>query len=494
MSFWKWLLGPDEGPPRRAQPLSRDEAIAALYRCVQTRPRPEDVAELVVEVLEGQLTKAERGVLRKAAKNSLKENVWGYSSMAADFLRPVGAERQARKAQELFSVPEPLSAADCLQSEKVEALLHTISKQVAYSVGHSNFKADRLNRAAREAAGMDIGKRQYNKRWRFLKRLEAKIGRMVINQRKYNFTRVSKSALAVQLTQDDLAQDLATACFIAYLSARMSVRSVFTNKAQEQAFDEVADALYSRARLSPTTNWWAIAHVHPEPEVLSHLTEEQKGLLLGTWFSILGDLASLLEEVWRTTDVNRETLIVRRGNDSSTWNQAAGAWNKAREHWIALLHSMGMSRLLDDVCPGKVMRLMAADVVAWHRASGGDVHPDTKVWAALPPPWDVLQHRTACTKAMVEAACREHKVDPAGWTGPKPPKVPVPFRPTPELVHGVAIGSPGLATMLREAGWFSGKTAAPVDAAVRVERDEYGFALEASEGIGRAGPPKRTDS
>lgn len=463
----------------------RDEAVAALYHCVQTRPRPEDIAELVLDVLEDQLTENERGALRKAAKNSLKQNAWGFSSMAADFLRPVGAERQARKALELFTVPEPLSAVDCLHPEKVEGFLRTIATQIAYLVGHSNFKADRLDRSARKAAGMDIKKRQYNKRWRFLKRFEAKVGRMIRNQRKYDFTRYSKSALAVQLTQEDLSRDIPTACFVAYLSARMSMRSVFTNRAQERAFDEVADTLYRKAKASSTANWWAMVHVHPETEVLDHLTEEQKGQLLGKWFCILQDLANLLEEVWRTTKVNRENLIVRRGNDSSTWNQSAGAWNKAREHWIALLHSMGMSRLLDDICPGKVLRLMAADVVAWHGASDGDVHPDTKVWVELPPPWDVLKRRTVCTKAMVEAACKKHGVAPAGWTGPKPPKVPVPFRPTPELVHGVAIGSPGLAMMLREAGWFSGKLAVPVNADVVVEQDGHGFALGASESTGK---------
>lgn len=476
--------------PRRTRASPRDEAAAALYHCVQTRPRPEDVAELVLELLAGQLTEAERAVLGKAAKNSLRRNAWGYSSMAADFLRPAAAERQARKAEELFSVPEPLSAADCMHPEKVEAFLRAISTQVAYSVGRSNFKADRLNRAGRRAVGMDLKKRQYNKRWRFLKRLEAKVGRMVREQRKYNFTRYSKSALAVQLTQEELARDLESACFIAYLSARMSARSVFTNKSQERAFDEVADVLFGKAKLSPTANWWAMAHVHPEIEVLWHLTEEQKGQLLGTWFRILDDLASLLEEVWRTTEVNRETLIVRRGNDSSTWNQTAGAWNKAREHWIALLHSLGMSRLLDDLCPGKVLRLMAADVAAWHFASGGGVHPDTRVWAELPPPWDALRRRAVCTRAMVEAACRRHNVDPSGWTGPRPPKVPVPFRPTPELVHGVAIGSPGLAWMLRDAGWFSGETATFVDATVAVVRDEEGFAQGVVEGVGRAVPPK----
>jgi hypothetical protein len=500
MSLWKALFGARGEPPRQSTPISRQQAVDALHQCVQTRPRPEDVAELVLEVLNGQLTEREHVLLSKAAKNSLKQNAWGFSSMASDFLRPVGAERQARKAEELFAVPEPLSAADCLDPERVEAFLRAISAQIAYAVGRSNFKHDRLNRAARKSAGMEIKKRQYNKRWRFLKRLEAKIGRMIRSQRKYNFTRFGKSALAVQLSHEELGRDLPTACFVAYLSARMSLRSVFTNKAQDRAFDEVADVLCRKAKASPTANLWAMAHVHPEPDVLNRLTEEQKGQLLGTWYRILQDLAILLEEVWRTTDVNRETLIVRRGNDSSTWNQAAGAWNKAREHWIALLHSMGMSRLLDDLCPGKVLRLMAADVAAWHRASGGGVHPDTKVWGELPPPWEVLARKTGCTKAMVETACRKHGVDPAGWIGPKPPKVPVPFRPTPELVHGVAIGSPGLATMLREAGWFSGRLAVPVETPVTVERDEHGFALRAGKGAGSDPgtppniPPNRTDS
>jgi hypothetical protein len=51
MSFWKSLFGSKDQPPRRTHPLSRDEALAALYHSVQTRPRPEDVAELILEVL-----------------------------------------------------------------------------------------------------------------------------------------------------------------------------------------------------------------------------------------------------------------------------------------------------------------------------------------------------------------------------------------------------------------------------------------------------------
>jgi hypothetical protein len=70
MSLWTSLFGPREEAPRRSTPLSRQEAVDALYPCVQTRPRPEDVAELVLQVLDRQLTESEHGVLRRAAKNS----------------------------------------------------------------------------------------------------------------------------------------------------------------------------------------------------------------------------------------------------------------------------------------------------------------------------------------------------------------------------------------------------------------------------------------
>jgi hypothetical protein len=87
---------------------------------------------------------------------------------------------------------------------------------------------------------------------------------------------------------------------------------------------------------------------------------------------------------WERGGINRETMVVRRGNDSSAWNNTAGAWNKARGSWIALLQAMGMTEELDSMCFGKVLRLMAADVAAWHRLSGGELEPDTKVWSEVP--------------------------------------------------------------------------------------------------------------
>lgn len=85
--------------------------------------------------------------------------------------------------------------------------------------------------------------------------------------------------------------------------------------------------------------------------------------------------------------------------------------------------------------------------------------PNTGVWASLPLPWDVIEGREACTRAMVEGACAERGLDPAesGWTGPRPVGEPVFYRPTPELVHGVQVGNPYLATVLKRWGFFSGK-------------------------------------
>ena len=132
----------------------------------------------------------------------------------------------------------------------------------------------------------------------------------------------------------------------------------------------------------------------------------------------------------------------------------------ARDHWIALVQSMQMDTLLDEMCLGKVMRLMAADVVFWHFRTGGKLDPDTAVWSVLPLPWEVLAGEAICTRDTVEQACRKYKVDPvkSGWAAARPRTTVAVYRPTPELVHGVTVANPYLATVLRNSGVFSGKS------------------------------------
>lgn len=447
----------------------------ALYDAVQTRPRPEDVAELVLEALGPSLSGRERVLLERAAKGSLKRVANAYSSMAADFARPASAEKQVRASAAVFGVKK-LSAANCLVPEKVEAFIRELS-----AVVHKTFGSRRkMNREERARMGLFKCQRWYNKRFRILVHLEDKLRRLAWETRKYAFTRIGKSALATRIALHDLAGDLDTACFVAYLSARMSLRSTFTNGAQERAYDEVAHMLFARCERSETARWDVIAHVMPDAAVLRRLYDEDRGKLLGGWWAILVDMADMLHEVAKTTRFDRAAMVVSRGADSSTWNQVAGGWNKAREHWIALLHALGMESMLDAVCPGKVMRLMAADVAAWHRASGGDVHPDTLVWAALPPPWEVVRAATPCTQGDVAAACRAHGVAEDTWIAARKGREPVPFRPTPELVHGVMVASAELATVLRKAGVFSGKEVKGAVDGLEVLRDAHGFALRAS--------------
>jgi hypothetical protein len=270
---------------------------------------------------------------------------------------------------------------------------------------------------------------------------------------------VGKAALAPELRLEDLDNHLPTAAFIAYYAARMKLRSEFTIQGQQKPFDDLAAALLRLCEKDPATYWYAVAHVFPRADGLARLSDQQKGELLGRWFSILSELAERLENAWRHTHIDIETMIVRRGNDSSTWNLFAGAWNRARDHWIALIEALGMEALFDQMLPGKVMRLMAADVAAWHSSTGGGIHPDTVIWRELPKPWDVLRLKAPCNRAMVDAACARVGVDPvkSGWSAARPRTAVAAFRPTPELVHGVDVGNPHMAALLRRVGAFSGR-------------------------------------
>ncbi|MEU3461070.1 hypothetical protein ABZ721_14065 [Streptomyces sp. NPDC006733] len=441
------------------EPLLRE-----LHASLALRKRPEDIAGLIQDLYAAQgtdLDTATGTALAKAAEHSLR-NVWhGYTSMREDFARPVGAQRQLARAAVLFAdVPAlPDSAGD--DPARIEAVIRRAGESIGRAYGQIDFGMDRLDRAERTAAGVgDISKRQYNKRFRLLRRMEGKLARILHEQRRREVTMTGKGALAHALPYDVFAADPDTAAFIAYVTARGYMRSVFTNGKQRQVYDEIAEALLRRLRAYPErTCWYAVAHVHPTAEVLAEVSDENLTRLLVRWNGFLRQVADQLEDAWNRHPLERNTMIVRRGDDSSTWNQAAQAWNAARAHWFALLTELGQEKILDRICPGKVPRLMAADVAYWHRMSGGGLHPDTSVWAELPLPWEVLRGQEQCPRSLVEAVCARHRVDPVAgaWTAPRPVAEAVAFRRTPELVHGVPVADPLMAGALRSAGIFSGK-------------------------------------
>ena len=434
--------------------------LRELYDSLDRRLRPEDVADLVLRVLGDSVDKATRGVVNRAARGAHRRGGWGYSSMSTDYARPARFDVQLATAAALFPGVE---SARCdgagADVQHVREYARRAGATIGKALGRSDFLRHRLNGDARDLAGVDLSRRQYNKRFRLLARIERKCERVEREWTKRGFTLVGKSRLASRLTWEDFSADRASACFVAYFASRCGLRSEFTNGPQERPYDGVAHALFCHATASPSPNWWAIAHVFPERQVLDHLSDGQKGRLLGMWFGLLEQVADFLRETWEANRFDRNSMIVKRGNDSSTWNVTAGAWNKARDGWIALLYGLGFDGVLEAMCPGKVLRLMAGDVAWWHRASGGGLSLDTAVWAALPLPWDVLSGKAECRLGFVEEVCRAHGVDPvkSGWIAPKPAAVARPFRPTPELVHGVTVAHPGLAAALRKLGVFSGK-------------------------------------
>ncbi|MBC9909179.1 hypothetical protein [Chitinophaga varians] len=436
--------------------------LETLYESLRLRKRPEDIAAQII--LNEALNEKELLLLNKAASGALRNQVWQYTSMLEKFAEVSGAQVQVSRAIQLFKTDDAANKSACDDPLAVEAFLAKVSALIHKNPGYNNYETDRLNREARQAAGLDISRRQYNKLFRCLRHLEKKLDTMVREYRKSLFQRVGKHAFAEDISREDFMKDVNSACFIAYYTARGNLRSQFTVQGQQRPYDEIADMLLMRCWREPeTANWWAIAQVYPTQEVLGKLSPEQQGLLLGKWTTLLQQVAAFLEELWQTNDFNRQTMVVRRGNDSSTWNNIAGAWNKARDGWMNLIYALGMEFILEEMCFGKVMRLIAADVAASHYLQGHDGDPNLVVWNWLPLPWEVLSGKATCNRERVVAACKRAGLDPerSGWIAPRIHQ-PVPFLPTPELVHGVTVSNPYLATLLKQHKYFSGKGATPL--------------------------------
>jgi len=436
--------------------MGRDDELVELYRSLDGRMRPEDVADLILVAAGDQFTAADRAVLERAAAHAYSLRRRGsYTSMSEDFTRPVDASRQIAVFARLFG-------------RDVDALADAVGKPSALLVlaagegaalgwrPGADFKTDRLARHDRAAHGLELSRRQYNRAWRFLTRFAAKIERVDVELRKRQLLLVGRSGLVADITLDRFRSDPAAACFVAYLVARRNLRRQFSLAGKGNPFDEVADMLYRR--LGDDADWWMVSRVHTAPETVARLTGAEQGELLGRWSALMRAAAQILERAWDPR-INRTTMIVQRGMDSSTWNTIAQAYNTARDGWITALAAAGALDLLEAACPGKVMRLMAADLAAWHRSSGSDVDPDTAVWAALPPPWEVLSGAATCTREYVAATCARFHVDAArrGWVAPRTAGQVAAFTPTPELVHGVSVADPVWAGLLRRAGVFSGK-------------------------------------
>jgi hypothetical protein len=431
-----------------------------LINSLSRREEPEKVAKRIVTMLGDRAPKSVVAAAKPVLSGS-KFQRFGWSSMASTFAKVHTAESQIDKAIELADVFLSKDIKPARVDEDV--LAHDFNALIGRVDGANNFRLDRLNGQQRAEMGLTLSRRRYNKLFRLASRLEAKNAQVKKETKKRELTLVGKAMLAGDIKPEDLADKPFTTSFIAYFTARSKLRSEFTIIGQQKPFDALSAALLAACAKHEEANWLAIARVFPRDDVLARLSDEQKGMLLGRWYAILVDTAALLETAFEGSGINLDTMVVKRGNDSTTWNVFAGAWNRARDHWMAVVAALGMSQIFEALLPGKCMRLMAGDVAAWHKASGGDLHPDTKVWRELPKPWLVLRGQAACTRTMIEQACAKHGLSPqkSGWSAPRPRNHVASFRPTPELVHGVSVQNPYLAGMLKRMGAFSGKTFKP---------------------------------
>ncbi|KJK33733.1 hypothetical protein UK23_44950 [Lentzea aerocolonigenes] len=419
------------------------DVLDRLYDSLDARLRPEDVAALVLEA-QPSLTHREREIVQYAATHASRRH--GFSAIEA---RQVGATRQVAAARFLFAVDGGLVDVD--DPISVLEFAAVVGSEISWDPARTDFLADRLNRDARASAGIELSKRQYNRRFRMLRRLSAKASRMERARKTRDAPLLAAPGFVGAIDRSRFRADPDAACFIAYFTARRELRREFVLKSRANPFDLVADVLLARCTARGGTDWPMIALTCPAPDVLSRLRPEQLGRLLGMWSAATRSIASSLAALWQSSSIDKATMIVRHGVDSSTWNALAGVYNTARAGWIACLHAAGLTSLIEHAWPGKVMRVMAADLAAWHQESGGSQHPDTSVWSRLPLPWDVLDGTVACSRADVEAACRSHRVEPekSGWTAPRTHRAAARFRPTPQLVHGVAGSDPLWAMVLR---------------------------------------------
>lgn len=443
---------------RQRQKVTTETAILKLHGSLARRDTPEAVAEMILTDLPPGLFRAWLDLPLKLRIQQALKTRFGWSSMATVFRSVVPMDRKIAKAKELALQFLSAEISGPETGDDIEAFLTQFNGLIGRTAGQRNFLEQRHNRSARADLGLTLSRRRYGKLFRLACRLEDRLTRLRREEQKYRLLLIAKSGLASDLRLEDLQGRFYTAAFVAYFAARMKLRSEFTIQGQQKPFDDLAAALLKACERDVDTNWYAIAHVFPRADVLARLTDTQKGALLGRWFGILKDTADQLRTAFERSTIALDTMIVKRGDDSSTWNLFAGAWNRARDHWIALVDALEMGALFDVMLPGKVLRLMAGDVAHWHRSQGGGVHPDTLIWRELPKPWLVLTGQALCGRESVERVCRTHGVDPktSGWSAPRPRTTVADFRPTPELTHGVSVENPWLAHMMRRLGVYSG--------------------------------------
>ena len=426
-----------------------DDEAAALDRiCASIRLRrdPAAVARLIRELPLPALSPDEAAWLDRAGRRT-------FARIAGPPAGPVGAGRQLAVAGALFDTVRAADGADAGGPEQVARAVRLGGREIGREPGAAGFRDGRLNREARAAAGLGgLSRRQYNKRFRLLQRLEVKQAVLDVAERERRAAALAETGLLSLLDAARPTADLETACLIAFQAARRHSRGALTGRLSWWAGRRVTELLLARLAAAPRTDWWALAHVHPVREVLARLTEHQRGQLAGRWSAALRETAVLLERASGRCALDPTAMYARPGDDAYAWNLAAKAWNAARTQYLEMLEAMDAQEVLDPVCPGQVPVLDVVEPASWRRWVGEEGYREIEVWAALPLPWRVVSGAEACPAELVARVCRRHGVDPvkAGWTVRPVRRGTAGSRLRAAFVDRVAHADPVLAGVLRE--------------------------------------------
>jgi hypothetical protein len=310
--------------------------------------------------------------------------------------------------------------------------------------------------------GDATSKKAFVKRLRFLQNFEEKISRVadVLALRHAQMQAKSRLAYAVDTTKVD---DLSLA-FIAYLAARANRRSLFMLGGQSKAFDNISDGL--KALLTEDSAWEQIAYVLPTTQAFKQLDSETLGRLLGRFHSEMTAASNALGRMFPTLPERmREEMVMVKGVDSSSWNAYAGALNTMRSAWISATLAAGLGNIFDSYLPGKAPRLIASDIAWWARSNGDPLHEDTRMFSALPYPWEVISGSKKLNREEILAVAASEKLEDAeksGWVGPRTDVKSEIAEAEPASLHGVILSDPALLSRLRSVGAFSGKGQSPM--------------------------------
>lgn len=190
----------------------------------------------------------------------------------ADFSEPIGGAHQVAAATRLFDLPA--AEVDTDDPAALLAFAGQAGARINAVPSKLDFLEDRLDRAGRAAAGIEISKRQYNRQFRVLRRIAAKastVDRMLTQRDRAALARrgmalVTHAGLTASIGWERFEADPDAACFVAYYTARQK-------SGARKLYDPAADMLFRRCSDRPGTDWWMIAQAYAPPEVLGKLSD-----------------------------------------------------------------------------------------------------------------------------------------------------------------------------------------------------------------------------